>query len=227
MPPDALERGRGARATRASGDKFADLDWRSFAESLPQPGSGVRPDDDRPLPRGDPHAPPVACAEHLEWQLQLARRSSADERSAAQLDRRQPRRARLPARDRRGDRARRRRARGGGRDGRSRKVQTLDPPGVAARDLRECLLLQLDALRIDHPLVRALVADHLDLLQKRDFRELARAARVDASRRWRGRRDVDRPARARGRAAPSAATTRSTSCPTSTSTRSATSSTSC
>ena len=54
------------------------------------------------------------------------------------------------------------------------KVQSFDPAGVAARDLRECLLLQLDAMRIDLPIVRALVADHLDLLQKRDFRKLTK-----------------------------------------------------
>ncbi|HJQ38295.1 MAG TPA: RNA polymerase sigma-54 factor, partial [Thermoanaerobaculia bacterium] len=32
-------------------------------------------------------------------------------------------------------------------------VQSLDPIGVAARDLRECLLLQLDFMEIDDPLV--------------------------------------------------------------------------
>ena len=58
------------------------------------------------------------------------------------------------------------------------KLQLFDPPGVAARDLRECLLLQIDALRIDEPLVRTLVADHIDALQKRDFRGIARTLGV-------------------------------------------------
>src|SRR5881628_1067224 len=34
-----------------------------------------------------------------------------------------------------------------------RAVQSLDPIGVAARDLRECLLLQLDFLEVEDPLV--------------------------------------------------------------------------
>ena len=48
------------------------------------------------------------------------------------------------------------------------EVQTcLDPPGIGARDVRECLLLQLDALHEDDPetdwsTVRRLIADHLD-----------------------------------------------------------------
>jgi RNA polymerase sigma-54 factor len=47
-------------------------------------------------------------------------------------------------------------------------VQECAPVGVAARDLRECLLLQLDYLerggKVVPPLVRHLVMDHLDLL---------------------------------------------------------------
>ncbi len=54
------------------------------------------------------------------------------------------------------------------------KVQRLDPPGVAARDLRECLLAQLRVLRIRDGLAFDIVDQHLDLLQKRDFRGLAR-----------------------------------------------------
>jgi RNA polymerase sigma-54 factor len=45
-----------------------------------------------------------------------------------------------------------------------RTLQALDPPGVAARDARECLLLQLDRLAAEgrgHPLARKLVAEHL------------------------------------------------------------------
>ena len=41
-------------------------------------------------------------------------------------------------------------------------VQTMDPPGVGARDLRECLLLQLGAETPDARKLRRLVADHLE-----------------------------------------------------------------
>ncbi len=52
-------------------------------------------------------------------------------------------------------------------------LQTLDPPGVCARNLSECLAIQLrDRDRYD-PAMRALV-EHLDLLAKRDFAALRR-----------------------------------------------------
>ena len=60
-------------------------------------------------------------------------------------------------------------------------VQTFDPPGVAARDLPECLLLQLGELPPDTPW-RAeaidLVRDHFELLAGRDFATLARRVRL-------------------------------------------------
>lgn len=43
-----------------------------------------------------------------------------------------------------------------------RVVQTFDPPGVGARDLRECLALQLDAMGIHDGVVRAIVQFHLE-----------------------------------------------------------------
>jgi RNA polymerase sigma-54 factor len=41
-------------------------------------------------------------------------------------------------------------------------VQQLDPPGVAARDLRECLLLQVEADTPQRDLVKKIIHDHLD-----------------------------------------------------------------
>jgi RNA polymerase sigma-54 factor len=59
-----------------------------------------------------------------------------------------------------------------------RRVQALDPAGVAARSVRECLELQLCC--IAQAPVRALAAailrDHLDVLASRDLRALARRA---------------------------------------------------
>jgi RNA polymerase sigma-54 factor len=43
-----------------------------------------------------------------------------------------------------------------------RLVQHLDPPGVAARDLRECLLLQLEPDTPHRDLVRKIILDHLE-----------------------------------------------------------------
>lgn len=62
------------------------------------------------------------------------------------------------------------------------RIQAFDPPGVAARDLRESLLIQLDQLPADTPWraeARTLVADHLDLLAARDFNQIMRRMRLE------------------------------------------------
>ncbi|MBI3003480.1 MAG: RNA polymerase factor sigma-54 [candidate division NC10 bacterium] len=59
-----------------------------------------------------------------------------------------------------------------------RLVQSLDPLGVAARDLRECLLLQLDALGVEARLARCLITDHLAELEHRNVARLADRLKV-------------------------------------------------
>lgn len=57
------------------------------------------------------------------------------------------------------------------------KVQKLDPVGVGARTLSECLLLQLDQLEADTPhlgLARELARDYLDLIADQQYAELRR-----------------------------------------------------
>jgi RNA polymerase sigma-54 factor len=57
-------------------------------------------------------------------------------------------------------------------------VQCFDPPGICARDLRECLALQLaDRDRLD-PAMEAML-EHLQLVAKRDFAALRRVCGVD------------------------------------------------
>jgi len=155
----------------APDDKFGELDWRNYTDPLPSSGGGVRTDDDRPSFEATLTRRP-SLADHLEWQLQLSPLEE-DERRAVpyvlgNLDEHGYLRATVEELSKSSSLPE------AVIEATLRKVQSLDPPGVAARDLRECLLIQLDQLRIDHPLVRALVSDHLDLLQRRDFRRLAR-----------------------------------------------------
>lgn len=53
-------------------------------------------------------------------------------------------------------------------------VQRLDPPGIAARDLRESLLLQLERLDLGDSLAYRIVRDHLSLLETRNYPLIAR-----------------------------------------------------
>ncbi len=55
-----------------------------------------------------------------------------------------------------------------------RLVQTFDPTGVAARDLQECLTLQLRALGLEGTPTERIVTEHLRLLQNHQIPELSR-----------------------------------------------------
>jgi RNA polymerase sigma-54 factor len=58
-------------------------------------------------------------------------------------------------------------------------VQSLDPIGVGARDLRECLLLQLEFLEVDNPLVETIVRDYWEMFMQRHFVQISKALGVD------------------------------------------------
>ncbi len=54
-------------------------------------------------------------------------------------------------------------------------VHDFDPPGVGARDLRECLMLQLKRAGKEDSQEYQLVADHLDLLGRHKYDDIARS----------------------------------------------------
>ncbi len=53
-------------------------------------------------------------------------------------------------------------------------VQRFDPPGIAARDLRECLQLQLRALNLLGSLADTLVLNHLELISRKKYQQVAK-----------------------------------------------------
>lgn len=53
-------------------------------------------------------------------------------------------------------------------------VQSLDPSGMAARDLRECLLLQLEDLGAKDGVAWRMVADHLPLVRSKQWKDVAK-----------------------------------------------------
>jgi RNA polymerase sigma-54 factor len=157
-------------------EKIADVDWQSYMEAYPQTGlaSGREEDERRSLEstltRRD------SLADHLDWQLQLS--ICPDDVAACarwligNLDEDGYLRASLEEI-----------ARQAGAQleiaGKALElVQSLDPTGVGARDLAECLRLQVRMLGITDPLVNRIIDEQLTLLQNRDFRGVARALGV-------------------------------------------------
>lgn len=61
------------------------------------------------------------------------------------------------------------------------RVQQFDPPGIASQNIAECLLIQLNQLPPDTPVLataRNLIEHHLELLGSRDFKQLMRKLKV-------------------------------------------------
>ncbi len=62
-----------------------------------------------------------------------------------------------------------------------RLLQSLEPAGVGAGSLRECLLLQLERMPVRDRLAEAVVDRHLDRLASRQFKQIAKDENVTAA----------------------------------------------
>jgi RNA polymerase sigma-54 factor len=154
-------------------EKIADIDWQNYLDSHPQTGVQPRDDDERPsfeatLSRR------TTLGEHILWQLHMDSLEEAEERAAEFI---------VGNLDDRGfllstveDIAKQSGVEPEVVERTLSLVQDLDPAGVAARDLRECLQIQVRALKIDDAVVLRILerAEALDRLIQRDFRGVAR-----------------------------------------------------
>jgi RNA polymerase sigma-54 factor len=169
-PTEGLE--AGVEREPSDAEKVADLEWQDYMNSNPQTGirEGVGPDD-RPSFESTMTRRPT-LADHLEWQLQLST-LPIDEQVASNviignLDDRGYLRSSTDEVSRQA---------GVALEVVERTlelIQGLDPAGVAARDLKECLTIQIRALEIDDPIVSRILEESLDRLVKRDFRGVAK-----------------------------------------------------
>lgn len=63
-----------------------------------------------------------------------------------------------------------------------KKIQQLDPPGIASRDLRDCLLTQLEMMDYDaegRSTAIEMLRDHWDLFEKKHFSKLKKKLDID------------------------------------------------
>jgi RNA polymerase sigma-54 factor len=168
VPTEAAEENR----EPTDAEKVADIEWQDYMDANPQTGiRGLGGDDDRSSIESTLTRRPT-LAEHLEWQLQLSDLPVEEGVAACfiigNLDDRGYLRSTVE--DLAGqagvveevvERA-------------LARVQEMDPAGVAARDLRECLALQVRTLEIDDPIVHRILDECLETLIKRDFRGVAK-----------------------------------------------------
>ncbi len=152
-------------------DMVGDLEWESYMESRPQTTSIAQGRDDRPSIE-DTLTGATSLADHLLWQLGFADLSERDGKIGVMII------GSLSAdgylnddvdtiaelADATADAVEKVRLR----------ILEFDPVGVAAKDLAECLLVQMRIHQLDHPLALRITEHHLDLLKRKDYRGIAR-----------------------------------------------------
>lgn len=57
-------------------------------------------------------------------------------------------------------------------------VQSFDPPGVCARDLKECLLLQIEPLNLKGTLVEKIITNNIEELEKKRYKKIAQTYKI-------------------------------------------------
>ena len=59
-----------------------------------------------------------------------------------------------------------------------RLIQSFDPPGVCARNLRECMLLQLGPLKLEGTLVEKIITNNMVELEKKKYKRIAQKYKI-------------------------------------------------
>jgi RNA polymerase sigma-54 factor len=162
----------------SAADKIGTLDWQEYMESHSNSVHGSltaeasREEDDGPPSWENTLTKKSSLEDHLVWQLRLSRLTEREEAIGAyiignldengylalpleevcQVSGAAPEEAEAVL----------------------RKIQFFDPVGVAARDLRECLLVQLENLDLGGSLAARIVSEHLPQLETRRYEKLAR-----------------------------------------------------
>ncbi len=158
-----------------------EIDWEKYLENhanqLPLPPSGARSISEDLPPLEATLVSTINLADHLRWQLQMTVVTEEEDAFVnlviGNLDRdgyfKEPPLEEL--------------AKEAGLEVEDaqevlRMIQAFDPIGVASRDLRECLLAQVEALNLDVD-VRDIVDRHLANLEKRNYQAIARDLEIE------------------------------------------------
>jgi len=193
MDLDGKERDPLTRSEREAEGKsepgFEEIDWDKYLENYssgpPVPGSRVKPTEELPSYE-NVLTKKTSLSDHLLWQLRLSSLLEREQEIGAQIILNLNADGYLVADDE--DRL----------SGKNvleeiaenmdvsmpeverilKGIQNFDPVGVAARNLKESLLIQARHLEVENGLVYAIVSTHLSELERKNFQSIARALKV-------------------------------------------------
>ncbi|MFQ5542587.1 MAG: RNA polymerase factor sigma-54, partial [Candidatus Binatia bacterium] len=162
----------------SAADKIGTLDWQEYMNTHSNSIHGSltaeasREEDEGPPSWENTLTKKTSLEDHLVWQLRLSRLTEREEKIGLYI---------IGNLDESGyltlsleEVCRVTGALSEEAEGVLKRIQFYDPVGVAARDLRECLLVQLENLDLGESLAARIVSDHLSQLESKRYEKLAR-----------------------------------------------------
>ena len=170
--PEALKEIEG------DGDGMADIDWKTYLESYSLGGTtadSYEDDEDRPSYENLLTKKP-SLIDHLMWQLGLSRLENREREVAAEIIGNvdddgylqvsiEELSAQIGCDPEQAEKV-------------LSAVQDFDPPGVASRNLQECLLKQVEQLGMTEDAVGIILRDHINDLENRRYQVIARCLQI-------------------------------------------------
>lgn len=164
----------------SSSEVDRDVDWEAYLESnsysLPASAGGSGSGEELP-PFEATLTKPTSLIEHLRWQIQMAGFSEEEARIALFLVEEINDDGYLAA-DAITNTVEELAVDADQIEDVLRELQTFDPIGVAARNLRECLLIQAQHLSHENPLLVTIIDKHLTLVERRNYAAIAKELKV-------------------------------------------------
>ncbi|MFO8083483.1 MAG: RNA polymerase factor sigma-54 [Desulfobacterales bacterium] len=154
-----------------------DMDWSNYIDEYNSPGRVSYESEDKDTPRFESFiAHKKSLGEHLLWQVMMAFTEETEKKIGTQivgnlnadgyLD--IPYEELLRSCDASPQQVEKVLA----------TMQTFDPTGVCARDLKECLLIQARHLGLDKTVVSDVIQNHLHNLENRNYKAICRALKI-------------------------------------------------
>jgi RNA polymerase sigma-54 factor len=178
-PPAAEEH---TAEVKGEGEGVSEFDWDSYLDNYNlAPVSRQADDDGEERPSFENFlARRTTLSDHLLWQLQLSRFSEEEQKVGSwiigNLDEDGYLKMTLE------DICQETRVPVDLAEGVLKRIQQFDPVGVGARDLRECLLIQLEQMSPRDPLAEKIVSEHLSFLKNRNYSIIAKRLGVSTER---------------------------------------------
>jgi RNA polymerase sigma-54 factor len=157
-------------------DGREDFDWDNFVEYFGSADAHYSRDDSETPPLENMLTKSVSLADHLLWQLNLSRFTEEERKIGEQIIGNLDSNGYLMLSA--GDIAATMKTDSKQVEETIKKIQEFDPTGVAARDLQECLLIQLNFLGAADSLAGKIIRDHLRDLETKNYENIVKRQKV-------------------------------------------------